>query len=98
MPLKTITKTLFHKEFTSPIKYGYNSEHVVKTFIIIKMHFDFKLWLRFSVSVPNSSYCKRNIFKALIRALEHESIGMQKYEKMKSDVRSCGLYNRLDVK
>jgi hypothetical protein len=61
------------------------------------MYFDFKEGLRFSVGVANMSSCYRNPFKAFIRTLEHESIGMAKYQQMKEDTRSCGLYKRLDV-
>lgn len=90
-------KVLFYKEYESPIAYGYKNEHKVKTYIKITIHFEFKNGLWFGVSVPNMGCGDRNPFKALIRALEHESIGMGKYQRMKDDTRSCGLYNKLDV-
>jgi len=92
-----IRKVLFHKEYEAPIKYGYKPEHKVKTYIEFIMWFDFKEGLRFSVGVPNVSFCFRNPFKAFIRILEHESIGMQKYQQMKEDSRNCGVYKKLDV-
>jgi hypothetical protein len=96
--MKTFKKTLFYKEYESPIAYGYKPEHTIKTYIEVNMYFDFKQWLRFSVSVPNFSCCKRNPFKAFIRVLEHESIGMSKYQRMKEDTRACGLYRKIDIK
>ena len=95
--MKTIKKVLFKEEYESPIAYGYKAEHKVKTYIEVTAWFDFKEGLRFSVGVANVSFCERNPFKALIRTLEHESIGMQKYQQMKEDSRKCGAYKKLDV-
>jgi hypothetical protein len=95
--MKRFKKILYYKEYEAPIKYGYKPEHKVKTYIKVTMWFDFKEGLRFSVGVANASWCFRNPFKAFIAALEHESIGMQKYQQMKDDTRDCGLYNKLDV-
>jgi hypothetical protein len=64
----------------------------------IKLHFNFKEGLWFSVSAPNIGYGGRNPFKVLLRVLEHESIGMAKYNKIKEDSRSCGLWKQLDCK
>ena len=95
--MKTIKKVLYYKEYESPIAYGYKKEHKVKTYIKVTAWFDFKEGLRFSVGVANVSFCYRNIFKAFIRILEHESIGMQKYQQMKEDARSSGVYKKLEV-
>ena len=95
--MKILKKTLFYKEYESPIAYGYEKEHKVNAYIEVTAYFDFKEGLRFTVGVANASFCYRNPIKAFIRALEHESIGMGKYQRMKDDVRSCGLYNKLDV-
>jgi hypothetical protein len=96
--MKTFSKTLYYKEYNSPIAYGYKPEHRVKSYVKIQVHFDFKEGLWFSVTVPNMACGNRNPFKALLRALEHESIGMAKYQRMKDDTRSCGLYQKLDCK
>ena len=96
--MKTFKKNLFYKEYEAPIAYGYTAEHKVRTYIEVNMYFDFEQWLRFSVTVPNFSCCRHTPFKAFIRALEHESIGMVKYQYMKEDVRNCGLYNKLDIR
>lgn len=96
--MKTFKKTLYYKEYESPIAYGYKSEHRIKTYIEFNVYFDFKEWLRFSVTVPNFSCCRHNPFKAFIRVLEHESIGMGKYQRMKEDTRNCGLYRKIDIK
>ena len=95
--MKTIKKVLYYKEYESPIAYGYKKEHKVKTYIKVTAWLDFKEGLRFSVGVANASFCYRNPFKAFIRILEHQSIGMQKYQQMKEDTRKCGVYKKLDV-
>jgi hypothetical protein len=91
-------KVLYSKEYSAPIKYGYEPEHIVRSYVKFVMIFDFKKGLRFVVRVPNTSVCCRNPFKALLNMLEHESVGMAKYQRMKEDVRACGLYSKLDVK
>ncbi len=95
--MKTIKKVIFYKEYESPIAYGYKVDHKVRTYIKVTAWFDFKEGLRFSVGVANMSACYRNPFKAFIRVLEHESIGMQKYQQMKEDSRNCKVYQKLDV-
>lgn len=92
------TKTLYYREYTSPVAWGYKPEHQVKSYIRVQCHFTFRDGLWFTVTVPNVSYGDRNIFKALFRALEHESIGMSKYNKLKEDTRSCELWQNLDCK
>ena len=52
--MKTLSKQLYHKEFTFPVAY---TREVIKGYIDINMHFDFKEWLRFSVSVPDYGCC-----------------------------------------
>lgn len=95
--MKTIKKVLFYEEYEAPIAYGYELEHKVKTHVEFIAWFDFKEGLRFSVEVANISFCTRNPFKAFIRILEHESIGMQKYQQLKNDSRKCGLWKEIDV-
>lgn len=94
--MKTFEKELYYKEYTSPIAYGYRSTHKVESYVKIKMWFDFKEGLRFSVSTPIMSSCERNPIKAMLRVLEHESIGFSKYQRLKDDCRSNGLWRQLD--
>ena len=89
-------KVLYFKEYESPVFYGYKPEHKVKSYIEITMYFDFKEGLRFSVCVPNTSWCHGNPLKAFLKILEHESIGMAKYNKLKEDIRHQGLDHNLD--
>ena len=89
-------KTLYYKEYESPIAYGYEPQHKVKSYIEVKMYFDFKNGLRFCASVPNFSTTNRNPMKSILRAMEHESIGMSKYNRIKEDIRRCGLWKHLD--
>ena len=89
-------KVLIYKEYDSPIAYGYKPEHRVMSYFKLTMVFDFREGLRFVAQVPNVSWCYRNPIKAVLRVLEHESIGMAKYNQMKDDTRRCGLYKKLD--
>ena len=83
-------KTIYYKEYYSPVFYGYKPEHKVKSYVEIKIGFTLKHGLFFSVSVPNYSVSLNNPLKAILKALEHESIGMAKYEKLKEDIRYDG--------
>ena len=62
---------------------------------VYNMHFDFEEWLRFSVSVPDYACCDKNIFKALIKALEHSTVGYGKYQILKEDCRNKGFWKNL---
>lgn len=88
-------KVLYYKEYESPISYGYKPEHKVKSYIKVEMIFNFKDGLWFSTTIPNVAYGDRNPIKALLRALEHESIGMAKYNRLKEDMRAKGIKNLL---
>lgn len=90
--MKTYSKTLYHKKYSSPIAY---TNYGVFSYIKVELHFDFKEGLRFSASAPNISFCQRNPFKAIFRVLEHQSIGYCKYQKLKEDCRSQGLWRQL---
>ena len=90
--LKTLSKQLYYKEFTFPVAY---TGEVIKGYIDIHMHFDFEEWLRFSVSVPDYACCDKNIFKALIRVLEHSTVGYGKYQILKEDCRNKGFWKNL---
>ena len=94
--METISKQLYYKEYESPIAYGYKEEHKVKSYVKIMVHFDFKEWLRFSVSSPNFGCCYRNPFKVLLIVLEHESICMAKYQRLKDDCRNQDKWRSLD--
>ena len=87
-------KVLFYKEYK-----GYcgllSENNKIETYIELIMWFDLKQGLRFSCSVPNISSCNRNPFKAIFRILEHESIGMGKYQRVKDIVRSKGWHRSL---
>jgi hypothetical protein len=93
---KTYSKVLFYEEYESPIRYGYKPEHKVKTYIKITRCFDLREGLRYVVTVPNVSWCYRNLQKAMIRILEHESIGMAKYNRMKEDMQRQDLFRLVD--
>lgn len=93
--MKTISKTLYYKEYSSFLAWGTKPEHKARSYVKIQFHFDFEDGLRFSVSAPNISCCDKNPFKAIMRILEHESIGMAKYDHLKDDTRRLGLWQKL---
>jgi hypothetical protein len=49
----------------------------------------------FSVCVPNKTFNSFNPLTCLLNALESESIGMQKYSKLKEHVRKVNLWQKL---
>jgi hypothetical protein len=89
-------KILYKNEYRSGLFWGHKPEHLVKSYVEFSMYFDFKDGLRFCISVPNVSFCYRNPFKALFKALEHESIGMSKYQQLKDDIRRQGRDKNLE--
>lgn len=93
---KTYKKVLIHKEYSSGIRYGYEPHHRVKSYITITRYFDLREGLRYVVTVPNVSYCYPKLQDALLRAIEHESIGMAKYNRLKEDLYKQNLFKTLD--
>ena len=91
--MKTYEKILFKKEAESPL--AWRSDKKAKICIEVIFFFDFKEGARFTVRAGNISACRRNPFKAFLRVLEHESIGMAKYDWLKEDTRRKGLWKQL---
>lgn len=89
--LKTHSKVIYEKHYTSNSKWGQKIESYIK----IERHFDFGEGLRYSVSVPNFCCCKKKLIDALLWAMEHESIGMQKYDRLKEVLYSKNLWNKI---
>lgn len=88
-----IKKILFSKDAESPL--AWRNDRKAKTHIELTLYFNFKDGIIFAVSAGNVSYNCRNPFKALFRVLEHESIGMAKYDHLKDDTRRKGLWQKL---
>ena len=91
--MKVFKKVLFKKHAESPLKW--RTDRKAETDIEVAFYFDFKEGARFRVNAGNISCCDRSLFKAFCRCLEHESIGMNKYDNLKDDLRSKGLMNKL---
>lgn len=89
--MKTLSKIIYKNRYTSNSKWGQK----IESYIEIEAHFDFKEGLRYSVSVPNFACCQRRLKDALFRAIEHESVGMAKYEGLKSIVNNKKLWNSI---
>lgn len=94
--MKTFKKVLYEKEYQCHAFWSSDDAPVIaKSYVKIELFFNFKKGLFFSVSVPNTSYCYSNLFKALFGALEHESIGMAKYNNLKDRVREIDVARKL---
>lgn len=91
--MKTYEKILFEKYAESPL--AWRNDFKARTHIKVTFYFDFKEGPRFTVEAGNVSSCKRNLFKAIWFVLEHESIGMAKYDCLKSDTRAKRLWKKL---
>lgn len=91
--MKQIRKVLFSKEAESPL--AWRNDRKAKTHIEVVFYFDFKLGARFRVNAGNVSCCDKSLFKAFCQCLEHESIGMAKYDNLKYDTRAKGLWQKL---
>lgn len=90
--MKTISKTLYRREYTTPTAYNFDK---INASFEIKLHFDFKEGLRFSVSAPNIGVCRRNPFAAIFEVMEHQSVGYCKYQRLKDDCRALGFWQHL---
>lgn len=89
--MRTISKVVYEKHYTSPSKWGQKVESYIK----IERHFDLKEGLRYSVTVPNFGCCKKKLRDAMLWAMEHESVGMAKYNGLKELVNSKNLWNKI---
>ena len=67
----------------------------IERYIEYQMHFDFKQWLRFSISIPNYTYCTRNPFKCLFAVLKYSDVSMGKYQRLKERTRKLDMWRQL---
>lgn len=99
--MKTYTKTLYENSYSCYPQWGSGdgnhpaANSPIHSYVELKLHFDFEQGLRFSCSVPNFACSHRNPFKAILRVLEHESIGMGKYQRLKDRVHQVGCWGKL---
>lgn len=70
---------LYENLMQEPCKFG---EDVVP-YIKIELVFSCKFFFYFVVSVCDKSFCHRNIFTAICRALESETVAAAKYVRAK---------------
>ena len=64
-------------------------------YIELNIFISLKHGIFFSVAVANKVFSSRNPFKALLLALESETLGMAKYDKLKERVRDLDLWQKL---
>jgi len=67
----------------------------LEIFIEINLHIGFEHGFFFAVNVANKTFTSRNPFSALLSALESETVGMAKYDKLKERVRDLDLWSKL---
>lgn len=89
--MKTHTKTIYEDSYVGFSKWGQK----IKSYIRVERHFDFKDGLRYSVTVPNFTCCEKKLKDAILRVIEHESIGMSKYNGIKELIDNKKLWNKL---
>lgn len=70
---------LYENLMREPCKFGED----VFPYIRIEIVFGWKFIFFFVVSVSDKSFCNRNIFTALCRALESETVAASKYVRAK---------------
>ena len=89
MKIKLISKSFCEKSAWSVGEFDISA--CIEFSVIINRHVGFT----FCASVINKSFCSKNPFSALINCLESETIGMAKYDKIKENLRSKGMWQKL---
>ena len=67
----------------------------IDVYIKFELVFSLRVGFMFSVSVMNKVFQHKNPFKALLVALESETVGMCKYDKLKERLRDMDLWSKL---
>ena len=86
---------LFAKKFEETTAWAHTSDDKVKGFIMFDLLVNKHVIFTFQAKVMNKTFSSRNPFKALLLALESESVGMAKYDSLKNRVRSKDLWRSL---
>lgn len=88
---------LYHMASRSPIAWASDSSIVKEctTYITIYLNVFWNKLPYFTVRVPDKSFNGINLIRVLLRALESESIGMQKYSQLKHTLRLNGSWRDL---
>ena len=89
---------LYRKSYVEPVAWGYGDDanlHAIRPYIEITFSIFYDRLPFFGVHVQNKSFSDLNIFKALLRALESETVGMAKYDRLKERCRDKGFWNKL---
>ena len=63
--------------------------------IDVKLIINWHVGFTFCVSVANKSFCSKNPIAAMLAALESETIGMAKYDRIKNKLRSSGAWKKI---
>lgn len=85
---------LWSKSFNTTSAWAVKSGDInsyIEISLILSRHWIFC----FSVEVMNKSFNYRNPFKALLKALESETIGMNKYDMLKERLRDKDMWREL---
>lgn len=82
----------------SPLKWTSKTSKQTEcsTYISIDLNIGIRHLPYFTVSVPNKSFSGFNLIYLLIRALESESIGMQKYTSLKTTIQNQNFWTKLN--
>lgn len=85
---------LYRMSFVQTSAWAVNSDDL-NCYIELNLFISIKHGFFFSVAVTNKVFSSRNPFKALLLALESETLGMAKYDKLKERVRDLDLWQKL---
>ena len=86
---------LFSKKFSSNIAWGLSDKDKVDGYINFYLVINKQSLFYFSINVVNKSFNSRNPMECIFKAMESESVGMQKYNALKESVRNNDSWKNL---
>jgi hypothetical protein len=87
--------TLYKRKFKFIPAWEFEGKCIIKT--EVKLELMVNKWFKFSfiASVPNKSFSNINPFNALMTALESQTVGMLKYDRLKDRIREMKQWQKL---
>ena len=86
---------IFKKHWSVPVAQAATDKDNTEAYITFSLVVNRYWGFVFKTSVMNKSFCYRNPFKSLLVALESESTGMAKYDRLKERLRDSGKWGSL---
>ena len=86
---------LARKKFYSPVAWGLEEGDGVNGEIVFALYLTIHTGFHFSVNTGVASFNGRNPIDCIMRAMEHENVGMLKYERIKERTRQNKTWQKL---